>query len=847
MVQANRPFSSGYGNHPQPTESTLGRDAALGAGAGTVGVGTAAAHHHKRDQDDLRSDAGRSFPLAGNSDKSGSNINPTGVTGGTTAGPHSSDLANKADPRVDSDLDGSKTAGNPGYGSGTGPTPGAAHQGLLGRDNQTGSSATAGTLPAGQTPGVDHQGSLGRNIQTGSNATTGTLAGQTPGVDHGPESWKHDHITHGHGFVGDPCQHNAGEGNPIFTKGPHVTDTANLLDPHVNPSLKTPLASTGASLDSGVGSTSQGGGLHGQDATELGSGTHSHDDHSRGVPGLGSTGHRDDHHSRDIPELGSAAHSGDIHDRGAPGIGSDRHDDDHHGRDAAVAGALGAAGVGAYASSRDDTPSTENPSTSTGPHHSKLLNKLDPRSSKDKPTTTAETSALIGSSGPGSSSHMPTSDTVGTSHENTRSSESVSPVGVGGYETEKHPRGSEQTGTTASATAVSDTAAVHEKQDYGQDVRSVGNVGSVGTAGQGSYDTSEDIHKDKGRGLKSHLPGFLGGHHEKSTEPTGSKYDETTDSAATDRRIGTEPESGSDHHYGRDAGIASAGIGGGLAAYEAQKLHSRDEPTATTGSSTHPTLGYGDGDRKTDKYSGHDTALAGGVIAGSEAGAESEFSKRDAEQLAEARQKEYEKEQKAIHKEQVKHEKALEKDEKRHEKEEKKHEKAEKKLEKEEKKHEKEEKKHEKELLVAEKKHEKEEKQLEKEEKKHEKELAKEEKKQHDDGKKHGGILGLFHRDKTDKSDNQYENDDLNTNPDGSYRGTETGLDVGDGVQHEKHEPNKLHKDPPAGYYESKGYEPPRTGEASHVTGGAGEVVPGQGDEYPAGSRRTGAGDEDPK
>ena len=46
--------------------------------------------------------------------------------GNTTAGHHSSDMANRADPRIDSDLDNSRTVGNTGYGAST-TTP---HAGL---------------------------------------------------------------------------------------------------------------------------------------------------------------------------------------------------------------------------------------------------------------------------------------------------------------------------------------------------------------------------------------------------------------------------------------------------------------------------------------------------------------------------------------------------------------------------------------------------------------------------------------------------------------------------------------------------------------------------------------------
>ena len=46
----------------------------------------------------------------------------TSTTGPTTAGPHSSDLANKADPRVDSALDGSRTTGTSATGTQHGTT-----------------------------------------------------------------------------------------------------------------------------------------------------------------------------------------------------------------------------------------------------------------------------------------------------------------------------------------------------------------------------------------------------------------------------------------------------------------------------------------------------------------------------------------------------------------------------------------------------------------------------------------------------------------------------------------------------------------------------------------------------
>lgn len=620
-------------------------------------------------------------------------------------------------------MDGSRTAGNAGdrsdygsgYGSGTGPVAAAGAQGVLGRDGHSDSVGDAGNLSSHQTPGIGHH-------------------------------------SHGHEFAGDPCNDGAAEGHPLFTKGPHATDTANLLDPHVTPQVTLPSTSTTTSSDTGLGSNAS--------------------------TALGSTAYGGDRHGGEVTESEPT-----------------RHGDHHHGRDAAVAGGLGAAGAAAYSAGREDTPSTETTSTTTGPHQSKLLNKLDPRvhtgsESSESPATTAQTSDLIGSSEPGSSAHMPTSEKVGGTDDYGRDSALAGAGGVAGYESQKHPTNFES--STAPATSgelgSSDPAGTTPRGDYDPNAR------SVEAGGLGSDYTEGDVHKEKDRGLASRLPGFLGGHKDKSQEPTSLGQADTT----------TEPEGSSGHHFIRDAGLASAGVGGGLAAYETQKVHSRDEPQTATESSSYPPTESVDSDTR------RDPALTGAVGTGLGA-SETGVSNREAEKLDKAREKEYEKEQKAIHKEELKHEKALEKEEK----------------------------------------------QREKEEKKHEKELAKEEKKHQDDGKKHGGILGLFHRDKADKHDEDIVADQ---HPDTSYQGTEaaagvgaagvSAAGVGAAIEHEKdaHELNKLHKDPPAGYYESKGYEAPSTGDGSQTIGGTGPTGPIQGEEYPTGSQLSGTGGiADPK
>lgn len=720
LTQSQR---SGYGNEPQSSDSShLGRDAAIGAGA--LGAGTAAHHHHNRERDNLGSDTDRAFPLGGQSATTSGSEYPSGSTAttGTTVGPHSSSLANKADPRVDSDRDGSKTAGSntgygstsagygatsTGYGSGTGPTTGTTHQGTLERD--------------------------------------GGLAGATgigSGVSHGPESWKHDHGIHGHVYEGDPCEHGEAVPGPHFTTGPHVTDTANRLDPHVASGIGEPSATT-------------------------------HDSRSE----LGSTSHSSGH---------------------------------HHGRDAALAGGAGAAGIGAYESSRDPLGSAAEPTTSTGPHKSSLLNKLDPRvpSSASKhegsvDTTTSsgpiESSGLTSSSTTGASG-LPSSQTTGRDHHHGRDAGLVGAGSIAGYETEKHLRDPKQTGTTSSGvsdpysssgidprvdsksgsglTGSTDPTRSSEDHHYGR------NAGLAGTGGVAAYEAEKHLGKDTSSSKASGLPESIG----------GRAYDNTRDPTSTAK----DSQTGTDRHYGRDAGIAGVGAGG-VAAYEAKKHHDRNEPTTTTGSSAYPSTGYNDREQTSGSHTGRDAALAGGAGAGLGAASGAEFSKKEAEKLEKEQSKEIEKEQKAIHKDQVKHEKALEK-----------------------------------------------------EEKKHEKILAKEEKK-HDDGKKHGGILGLFHRDKPDKD---LKEEELERREGGSHHGAQTAAGVGAAgaigagvADHEKHERNRLHKDPPEGYSSSTSYaDPPEHGYASQVTGGTGTTALAQGEPVPEGSHLTSIGNKvDPK
>jgi len=134
-----------------------------------------------------------------------SGYDQSGYTGGSTnAGPHSSNIANKLDPRVDSDLDGSRTANqygsNQGYGTTGSSNSGYGQSGYTGGSTNTGphSSNIANKLD----PRVDSDADGSRNFGA---------------AQHGPGA-----------------THNAATGPARDTAGPHASNTLNKLDPRVD-------------------------------------------------------------------------------------------------------------------------------------------------------------------------------------------------------------------------------------------------------------------------------------------------------------------------------------------------------------------------------------------------------------------------------------------------------------------------------------------------------------------------------------------------------------------------------------------------------------------------------------
>ncbi|KAK1829111.1 hypothetical protein QBC39DRAFT_263919 [Podospora conica] len=183
---------------------------------------------------------------------SGLGSNTHGTAEGTH-GPHSSRIANAADPRVDSDRDGSrKVGGGTGMGSGLGSGMGS---GMGHTGAHTGSSGlhTTGTNTGGFGSSNTHHAHAGTGM-TGMTGTHGDPAGT-----HGPHSSRVanaadprvDSDRDGRGAI------HTGPGPAPNTAGPHKSDMMNKVDPRVDSDLdgsktmgqnKTYQQSTGGSM-----------------------------------------------------------------------------------------------------------------------------------------------------------------------------------------------------------------------------------------------------------------------------------------------------------------------------------------------------------------------------------------------------------------------------------------------------------------------------------------------------------------------------------------------------------------------------------------------------------------------
>jgi hypothetical protein len=239
----------------------------------------------------------------------------------TNAGPHDSNIANKLDPRVDSDRDGNRVAGNntSNYSSTTGTTgPGL-----------TGSHGTHGTTGSGLTGSHGTHGTTGSGL-TGSHGTHGTTGSGLTG-SHGTHGTTGSGLTGSHGTTGTSGY--------STNAGPHDSNFANKLDPRVD-------------------SDRDGNRLAGNNNTTYGStGTHG----SSGLTGTHGT-------------HGSSGLTGTTGTHGSSGLtGSSG----THGS-SGLTGSSGTHGTTGLSSNPGPAPNT------AGPHKSDAMNKIDPRVDSDR-------------------------------------------------------------------------------------------------------------------------------------------------------------------------------------------------------------------------------------------------------------------------------------------------------------------------------------------------------------------------------------------------------------------------------------------------------------------------------
>jgi hypothetical protein len=488
----------------------------------------------------------------------------------------------------------------------------------------------------------------------------------------------------------------------------------------------------------------------------------------------------------------------------------------HYGRDAAMAGGLGAAGVGAYAATQDHKGNSNGPASETiGPHESNTANIIDPRVQPDP-------SVQRHQAGPTSTSEDPASKTIGPHTSNLANI--LDPRVKPDPEKQKSHHVTEQSTSESAGRDV-----MHGDKEQHHHGRDAAVVGGTGAAGYGAYEAGKDYNSHR------------------ITQPAASMDEQRYDPSATDAHDTT---GASQHHFGRDAAIAGGVGAAGAGAYAAtrkedtpsssvpqqqyqspatqttastshqpQHHHGRDTASAgglgAAGAGTYaPSSGndntqapyfqdpahqhqrYDSTQQPEDQHNKRDTALGAGAGAGAAvagAGAyglsQHDNDKAEKERLA-ARQKDLDhqrkEEQKALEKRQHDQQKELEKE------------------------HHKEERHHDKLVAAEHKKH-------DKEEAKHEKELEKVE--SHGGEKKHG-LFGFLHRDKSDKVTDPEKTESGAPVDTKHYAGAGAGAGaVGAGAygahearqSHEgrhsieddsdgKRERNRLHKDPPPGH-----------------------------------------------
>lgn len=463
-----------------------------------------------------------------------------------------------------------------------------------------------------------------------------------------------DHSGHSHQFSGDPCETAPGERPLSLVPGPHATVAANMLDPHVpgefprddglDPHHDQSVGGIGHSSQPSEPASSH----HlGRDATLVGgagaAGLGAHEalkDHSSpaqqqsslpsttsGVGYPAALGSHEALADRTLPPQQpaysspsqSSLASGSAYPTSTQPETSSK--DSHLGRNAALAGGAGAAGLGAYAATRDHNEpndpqlsqgsSTLNPSTSQSGVSRPIVQSQSPQHVAGNPLTGAREpqkehhygrdAGIVGGTGAaGYGAHeyltdRNTADRTSTGRDGIVTEPTTGlPMNVGKYGTGTGGTDGNQAiaGHYADHPVGSDPYNAQQRQPLAQDKehhygRDAALAGGAGAAGYGAYEYSKDRHDPTATKASEPLsstsdprvqPGTTS--HATTSSTTAPQGSQTLNRA--DPRTETQPlAQDNEHHYGRNAALAGGAGAAGAAGYSALQNDRQDTGPAS--------------------------------------------------------------------------------------------------------------------------------------------------------------------------------------------------------------------------------------------------------------------------
>lgn len=624
--------------------SSLAKDNSLGTStagtAGTVGAAgaaeTARQLHHQKDHENLRAsssqqpfeqsfqqpevatDTDRSFPLAGGVTSRKQNDDPSLTHHSQPQAPL---MGEREFGTKDRDAYVDNSHGNV-LGSEHQLRSGHDHKDTLGNNNSTG--GFTGSSAAPHISSDRDQDATHNRAALAAAATAASAHSSGFGSRSAPE---HEHGGHGHTFSGDPCENHNQPSATVFTSGPHATDTANMLDPHLHIPGEFPETPAETPLDQKTGTS----GYIGESATrqqDFGSnlpdrsGEQSHHGRDAAIAGglgaAGIGGYAASKHHQEPTDIGSAPiaseaspysstkldprvnpQSTNLQDQhfdpvahkepsplnsqqgtaAVPAQTQGQNPDHHYARNAGIVGAgAGLVGAGAaahhYSTYQDRQESQTGPASSTiGPHSSNVANVLDPRVQPDP--------ALQKHHQARSTAEDPASKTVGPHDSN------VANV----LDPRVLPQPEKQKGHTTSGPHTSDTFNRLDPNVDSSRHHDTALAGSTGVAGLGANEIAQKYDEHR------------------STGPSASMNDQRYDPTAAGAH---DPNQTGQHHYGRDAALVGA-AGAGAGAYAASRQRDNIPQQPTSSQNDHTISGSHEPSQAGAHHYGRDAALVGGV------------------------------------------------------------------------------------------------------------------------------------------------------------------------------------------------------------------------------------------